>query len=788
VVRAIDRKLLRDLSRLKGQAVTIALVVAAGIASYVSSVSTYDSLSYSATSYYERSRLADVFARCERAPLGFAAELGRIPGVRRVEPRVVEDVRLEIPGLAEPASGRLVSIPDRGTPTLNDLYLRQGRLPEPGRSKEVLVNEAFAKAHQLGPGDAVTAIVHGRRVRFQITGVALSPEYVFAVGPGQITADDRRFAIVWMRQEALAPPFEMVGAFNDVVLALEPGASTPRVKAAVDRALERYGGLGAYGRDLQLSVRMVDGELQQLSSMATVVPILFLGVAAFLVNIVLARLLRLQREQIAALKALGYTNREVGLHYVKFALVIVGVGSLLGVALGAWLGDAETDLYLKYFRFPALRYRLEAGGVLTSVLVSLGAGLAGALVAVRRAVRIPPAEAMRPEPPMVYKPTLLERVGFHKLLTTAGRMIWRDLERQPLRTALSALAVALAIAILIAGRFSMDAVDFMLRHEFEEAQRQHLSVGFLRPVPARDAASLSRLPGVVHAEILRSVAVRLRKGHHARELAISGIPRGASLRRILEPGGRVLPLPAEGVVVSRKLAEILEAEPGDLLDAEILEGSRGRRPLLLAGVVDDFVGLNGTMRRDVLERWMRATPMATEVLMLVDRERLDELYAALRRIPSVGGMALRERMLEQFQRQNTEILIVFTVILAIFASVIAVAVVYNNARVALSVRSRDLATLRVLGFTRREVSSILLLEQAAQVLLAIPPGLWLGQKMAMLVSTMVDPELFRFPVIIFPRTYVFAVVIVLVSAIWSALLVRGRVDHLDLVGVLKARD
>jgi putative ABC transport system permease protein len=282
--------------------------------------------------------------------------------------------------------------------------------------------------------------------------------------------------------------------------------------------------------------------------------------------------------------------------------------------------------------------------------------------------------------------------------------------------------------------------------------------------------------------------VRLRHGHHSRELAITGIPADATLRRVLEPDGRVVPLPEEGVVVSRKLAEILDAAPGDVLEAELLEGGRGKRPMLLAGIVDDFVGLNGAMRKEPLHRWMREEPVATEVLMLVDRDRLDELYAALRRIPAVGGMALREGVLEQFQRQNTEILIVFTVILAIFASVIAVAVVYNNARVALSVRSRDLATLRVLGFTRREVSSILLLEQAAQVLLAIPPGLWLGRKLAELVSTMVDPELFRFPVIIFPRTYVFAVVIVLVSAIGSALLVRGRVDHLDLVAVLKARD
>ena len=788
MVRALNRKLLRDLSRLKGQGATIAAVVAAGIASYVASVSTYDSLQYSAATYYERSRLADVFVHCERAPLAVTADLARIPGVRRVEARVVEGVRLEMPGMAEPASGQLVSIPDHGNPTLNDLYLRQGRFPEPGRSREALVHEAFAKAHELGPGDTVVAVIQGRRVRIQVVGLALSPEFVFAVGPGQITMDDRRFGVLWMRTGALAPPFQMSGAFNDAVLALQPGASEPRVLLAVDRVLERYGGLGAVGRDEQTSFRMVQGEMEQLDSMATALPIMFLGVAAFLVNVVLARLLRLQREQIAALKALGYTNREVGLHYVAFALAIVAIGSLLGVALGAWLGDAQTVLYTKYFRFPVLQYRLQAGAVFTAVLVSLGSGVAGALIAVRRAVQIPPAEAMRPEPPMVYRPTVLERVGFHRLLSTSGRMVWRDLERQPVRTALSALAVALSIAILVAGLFSMDSIELVLQRAFVQAQRQHLTATFLQAVPARDARALSRQPGVVYAEIVRSVPMRLRFGHREREIAVSGVSASSTLRLLLDDQGRPVPLPADGIVLSRKLAELLGANPGDVLDVDVLEGSRGHRTVVLAAVVDDYVGLNGTMRFDRLHELLREVPKATEVLMLVDRSRLDELYASLRRVPALGGLALRERMLEQFQRQNTEVLVVFTVILAIFASVIAIAVVYNNARVALSVRSRDLATLRVLGMTRREVSAILLLEQAGQVLLAIVPGLLLGRGLAQLVTEMIDPELFRLPVFVAPRTYVFSVVVVLVSAVWSALLVRRRVDHLDLVGVLKARD
>ena len=422
---ALNRKLLRDLAQLKGQAAAIALVMACGVAVFVMSVSTYRSLDGALATYYDRYRFADVFAHLKRAPNSVAARVADVPGVAHVQTRVVVDVTLDVPGMKEPAVGRLVSVPDVPTPGLNRVHLRAGRYVEPGRRGEVLVHESFAAAHRLKPGDTLPAVINGRWQRLTVVGIALSPEYVYAIRPGDAFPDDRRFGIFWMAYSELAPAYDLDGAFNDLAAALMPGASEPEVIRRIDRLTEDYGGAGAYGRSDQNSHMLIDGELTQLRGMASIPPAIFLAVSAFLLNVVMTRLIGLQREQIAVLKAFGYTRREIAWHYLKFVLVLVASGSVVGVLAGAYLGRGMTGLYAQFFKLPVYDYRLDPGVVLQAVLLTTAAAVVGTLTAVRRAVVLPAAEAMRPEPPAEYRATLLERIGLHHLLPPAGRMILR---------------------------------------------------------------------------------------------------------------------------------------------------------------------------------------------------------------------------------------------------------------------------------------------------------------------------------------------------------------------------
>ena len=781
----LRRKLRRDLRRLAGQVATIALVLACGIMTTVTLRGAFDSLVARRDAYYAASRFAHVFARVERAPLAVADELARIPGVAAVDARVVEDVLVPLAGEPDAITGRVVSLPDEGRPPLDDLHVRAGRLPAPGAADEAVILAQFAAAHGLRAGDRLPAVIDGRLRELAIVGVAASPEYVLAISGRELLPDNRRFVVLWMRRAAIAPAFQLDGAFDDVALGVVAGTSIPAVIDAVDRVLAPYGGVHAIPRARQLSHAGLDSELASLRTLGLVVPLIFLGVAAFLVHVVVSRLVFLERTQIAVLEALGFTGRQIVLHYLALVAVIAVLGAALGVAAGAWLARALTDLYAELYELPARRYELPAGVVALALAIGPGAAFAGALGAVRRAARLPPAEAMRPPAPPTYRRSWLERVPLARALGPGAIMVLRELARRPLRFAMSTLGIAASVAIVVTGRFATDAFDHLLRDAFVREHRADLTVAFAQPRPERAVRELEHVPGVRLAEGQRVVPVRLRVAGRARDTAITGLPEPSTLRRLLDHG-RPRELPAEGLVLTDKLAELLGTRVGELVDVDRLDGDWASYRLPIAGVLAEPFGLQAYARAGWLDDVLGEEPRISAALLAVERGRDLEVRAALARLPEVIAVSSTARVIRRYRDQTGGSLLAMTAVLTISAAAIAVGIVYNNARVALSMRGRDLASLRVLGFTRAEISGILLGELGAQLAAGVPLGLALGTWWAGALAGMVDPEAFRLPLYIADRTYAGAAAVALVAGLLSALLVRRKLDHLDLVGVLKA--
>jgi putative ABC transport system permease protein len=788
-MKALDKKLIRDLSRLRGQIIAIALVVACGIASFVSMLSAYESLKLTQATYYQQYHFAQVFAQLKRAPESLTAQIREIPGVAQVQTRVIADVSLDIPGRNEPATGRLISIPERQMPMLNDLYIGKGRYIEPGRSDEVLISENFAQAHNLNLGDSVGAVINGRWQKLRIVGVALSPEYVYSIqGTGDIFPDNKRFGVFWMGREALGTAFNMDGAFNDLTLTLMRGAVEADVIFHLDRLLEKYGGFGAYGRQDQLSNRFLSEEITQLQGTATIVPSIFLGIAAFLLHILLSRIIATQRDQIAVLKAFGYNNFSIGLHYLKFVLAIAFTGAFLGTALGLWFGAAVTKNYTRFFSFPLLRYEAGTGVVAGAIFISLAAAVIGAFMAVQKAVSLPPAVAMRPEPPAHFRPTIIERLGFQSLVSPVGRMILRNLERKPIQALLSIVGISLAVAILVVGRYSTDAMQYMIDVQYRHVQREDVTIVFNEPRPNRARYEVAHLPGVLRAEPFRTVPARLRFEHRTYRLGLTGLEVGGELRRLIDRNLRAVKLPENGVMLEKKLAEILGVKPGDVLTVEVLEGERPTRTVTVAGLVDELIGVAAYMDIQALNRLMQEGGTISGAYLAADSLQIDRLYALLKRTPAVSGVSVREMAIARFQETIAGSLSIFTSVMVIFACVIAFGVVYNAARIALSERSRELATLRVIGFTQAEISVILLGEQAVLTLAAIPLGCAIGFSLCALMSLTYNSELYRFPLVVTKATYAFAFIVVTIAAIVSGLIVRRQLVHLDMIAVLKTRE
>src|SRR5574337_265901 len=692
-VSALWQKLGRELWQHKGQMASIAMVVATGIMTVMTMRGSYDSLVAARQSYYRQARFADVWAPLKRAPDSVRRTLQQIPGVAAVDTRVTFLATLDIPGLDAPAQGRLVSLPEHGRPLLNDIRLRRGRYLAPGASSEVLISDKFAAAHHYQPGDSLQAVINGRARRLRIVGIAISPEYTYTVPPGALLPDNLRFGILWMSRKVLGPAYDMDGAFNQAVLSLSPDADPRAVLARVDQVLDRYGGLGAYLRKDQPSNQILQSELDSNKVMGTAIPAVFLAVAAFLLNLVLSRLITTQRTTIAVLKAFGYRNREIGLHYLLFAMSAVLVGTVIGTLSGVALGHAYVTMYGAYFDFPSLDYQFSPVLLAVAVLVSVLAAGGGAMLAVRRALRLPPAEAMRPEPPAQFKAGWMERSGLLEQLPSAARMIARNLQRKPWQALLSSLGVAFSVAILIIGLFMFDGMKLMMNLQFQKVQREDLSVTFNEPHAASVRYDFAHMRGVTRVEPFRVAHARLRFGHLQKETAIQG----------LQPDGR------------------------------------------LRRIVNDLLGVSAYMTLPALQRVVGGAPMLSGAYLSVNHDALPALKRALKQVPAIAGVSSPTTMHASFQKQLAESLYIGVGFLLGFAGVIAVAVIYNGARIALSERGRELASLRVMGFRRSEVSVLLLGEQALITLLAIPIGCVLGYWLALLVSNAMQSDTYRIP-------------------------------------------
>ncbi|MCZ8130428.1 MAG: FtsX-like permease family protein [Steroidobacteraceae bacterium] len=785
---ALHRKLLRDFWRLRGQVFAIALVMASGVGVLVMALTAVESLEQTAIAYYERYGFADVFARVERAPENVAVKLREIPGVRTVETRVVRTAVLDVAGFPEPVIGELVSVPERAEAHLNRLALREGRLPRDGRPDEAVLAEPFAQAHALAPGDHLRAVINGRWRELTVVGVALSPEYVYAIGPGALMPDDRRFGVLWLGREALEAAFDLDGAFNDVSLAILPGADPEAVVGHVDRILAPYGGVGAYARADQLSNWFLMNEIDQSRTLSTILPTIFLAVAAFLTHMVLGRLVAVERSEIGLLKAFGYTNRDIAAHYARFALGIGLVGVLLGWCVGYWLGRYDTQLYAELYHFPFLLFRPGPQAFAIAAAVSLGAALLGALAAVRTAAVLPPAEAMRPPAPPPFQRTAFGDLGLVRRLDQPTRILLRQVVRWPGRSFVTTAGIAMSIAVLVTAMQWLDAIEHMIDVYFLQAQGQDVSVGFAQPRSAEIERDLRRLPGVRTTEPMRAVPARLRHGWRMQREAVQGLPARQQLYRVYDAEGRALELPPDGLVISTMLAKLLDVRVGDRITVEVLEGRRPVAEVPVVATFETYIGSPAYMDLRALARLMRERPSVTAVHLRVDAAHRGPLFRALKALPSVSSVTVREAAVRTFRDTMAETITIFVSFFVVFACALAFGVTYNAARVALSERGRELATLRVLGFTRAEISYLLLGELALLAFVALPLGCAAGFGLASLIVQAFETELYRVPLVVLPETYGLAMAIGLVATAVSALLVRRRLDRLDLIAVLKTRE
>ena len=785
VIPPLRRKALRDLRRLWAQALAIALVLAAGVATLILGNGAHRALSDTRDRYYQDYRFADLSSDVVRAPLALINDIRAIEGVIQADPRIVKLGRPEIEGMTEPASVLLVSAPQGDG--LNRLHLREGRLPSADAADEAVVSQDFASAHGLRQGAHLTVVMNGKRRDLAITGIALSPEFIYALGPGEMMPDPRRFGVVWLPRAALEQAFDLEGAFSNVALRVAPGVSEARVIAELDRLTGPYGGGGATGRSEQTSHAFLDAELMQLGAMVKVLPPIFLLVAAMLVHMTLSRLITLEREQIGLLKALGYTPFQIAQHYLEFVLLVAMVGILTGFAAGAWLGAGLAQLYARFFSFPFLVFGTDLRVYGLAMAVTLIAASGGAVQSLRAVMALPPAVAMAPPAPADYKR------GAGRLLAVLhlrqkGRMVARHLLHWPVRTASSVLGMAMAVAILVASLWSFGSIDHMIYVTFRLAERQDVKMVLAAPADLRVMEDIGHLPGVLAAEPFLMIPARISHGPRSKRLAIEGRPTNASLSRVLSPDLGPMAMPEAGLILSAALADALAARPGDIVQVAFLDGKRVMVDLPVSGISLGYVGLGAAMEIGALGHAADSGEQVSGANLLIDPNLQPAFFVAAAAAPMTGFLNVTDLTVARFRATLAENITLMISVYVTLAAIIAIGVVYNFSRIALSEQGRELASLRVLGFSRAEVAAVILLELGVVVALAQPLGWLIGHGIGLAMVAAFSSDLYRVPFIMGPEVYATASLIVIAAALLSALAIRSRINQLDLIAVLKTRE
>lgn len=787
-MRALNLKLIRNLWKLRGQVLAIAVVIASGVAVLVMSLSALQALQETAAAYYERQRFADLFATVKRAPQRLVERISTLPGVRSVEDRILQMATLSIDGFDEPVAGQLVSIPEQGKPLLNQLVLRSGRLVTLGHPDEVVVNEPFAEAHKLHSGDRFKALMNGHQRTLTVVGIALSPEFIYTIGPGALMPDNKRFGVMWMGREALAAAYDLDGAFNEVSIGLLHGTDPQQVIESLDRILEPYGSRGAIARKEQISNWFLMNEIEQLKTMSSILPTIFLAVAAFLSNMVLSRLIATDRSEIGLMKAFGYSNAQVAWHYMKMVMAMAAVGILLGWLLGAWLGRVNTEMYAEFFRFPLLIFRPDPGVFAIGAVVSLASALAGSLGSVRYAATLPPAEAMHPPSPPMYHTSRLSQSRLALWLDQPTRIILRQIFRSPLRALFTSIGIALSVSVMVMALQWIDAIEKIVQVYFYDTQRQDMTVSLVESQSDVALHEFQRLPGVLAAEPLRIKSAELKARHLSHRGAIEGILPNSKLQRVFDARGQIVAIPPEGLILSTKLAEKLNVGIGDSVWVEVLEGKQPKALIPVVKLFETYMGMPAYMHIHAFNRLMGERASLEAVNLLVDDKQLPNLYHTLKLLPKVSSVTLKDAAVQEFNNTMAETLMIYITFFAAFACALGFGVVYNSTRIALSERGRELATLRVLGFQSGEISYILLGEAALLILVGLPLGCLVGHGLGWLMTHAMNTELYRIPLVINAATDATAVLVTLGATALSAAVVRRRLDHLDLIAVLKTRE
>lgn len=789
----LGRKLFHFIGRNLGQFLAAAAVVALGIMVYVSMNTAYSSLSKSQTRLYQDNHFADYYFQTVKAPQEVVKQIEKVPGVRIATGRIQTDLAI-IKTNDDRATARLVSYTLPVQNQVNGIAVEKGRMftsNQNSGSIEALVDPQYASANHINWGDSTAVVVDGRERFLTVVGTGSGPEFVYPLkDAADILPDPLKFGIFMVETGQAQKLLNMDGQINQVLLQFSPGADQTQVIAAVQEILQPYGLIGSYPRKNQISHAVLQAKLDGIHSIAVYLPVMFLAMAGVIQLIILRRMVNTQRTQIGVMKALGYDNVQIMLHYTWYALAVSVLGAIIGIVLGVLMAGAISNLYNQYFNLPGGLQPLNLQTLGSSLLLSLGIGAAAGLSGSRGVVRINPAEAMRPEPPKNGNRILLEKWPvLWERMTPAWKMTLRSISRNPGRFAITMIGVIFSIGLLIIAFFYNDAVDYMMQKTFNEGERYDITVRFNSPIPENELINISRLDGVLNAEAFMEMPVKIHFRNRAEDEILLAYPTGLSMRKLEDENGNPISVPADGIILNQRTANKLGVSKGDSVEVEtqLPLGPIHHESVKIAGETQQLFGGGSYINLEQANHILQESHLVSGAMIRVESGQESQVESQLDKMLGISFILNRQKEIRIFQNDMSVVTSAVSIMI-LFAVLLGFAIIYNASVINLGERRRELASLRVMGFTVKEISSLLFKENIILLMAGILAGLPFGRILVKSYIESVSTDQFTLPVVIYPRTYLFSAIGAIIFVMAAYRLAVRSIKHLDMVATLKNTD
>ncbi len=808
--------LLREILNAKSQFFAVAAVMFFGITLFYSSYMAYFSLKESVAAYYERYNFLDYYAEARNVTPEIIKKIKEIEGVSEAIGRISAEINAFAPPKKEGAvknafisadiggtgknsirkiTLRLISLPDRNLPEINSLLVQQGSYFDSDNKYLCLVNNKFAEFYDLKKGDTIKTIINLRQCDFKLSGVVSGPEFIIALKSITSPLSDD-FGIIYVKESAAQQILGYESSYNQVHVRFKKGADAKSAIDKIEKMLKPYGFSNGFDRDKQFSYKVISEEIKNLQNTALMFPSVFLFVAATIIYIMQKRLVNNQRTQIGVMKAFGYSNAAVLWHYVKYALLMAATGCVPALFAGYQLGSLLLNVYNQVFAIPELDPKIYWKVVGMSLFISFAFSFLASFNSVKRISRIQPAQAMRTEPPEAGRTIFIEKIKpVWNCFSFSYKMIFKNIFRNAQRTSLNVFGISATIMFFMISMFFADSIDFAFNSQFFEFQKQDYSVIFSRPSAAADVMALESVGGVASAEPVVQLGVEIIKGWQKRETVLIGLAKSNKFTRLIDDDLKPMELPDEGIVIAHMLARSFSIKKGDMITVKTYIGNfklkDASREIIkrvrVAAIAKQYAGINCFMSEKALKDFLGEGSFATGAYIKTQKGRGTEVKKKLLEYSGIDEVQGRLDIYNAFMDQ-LKFMKVFVTIMIIFGGVMGFAIIFNSTLISIMERMRELASLKVLGYTQYELKRLLFVENILICAFSCAPGAAVGYLMCEFVGYLFSNDMFALEIVIYKKTYLIAFFLVFLCTVIAGLATGRSLNNLDMVEVLKSRE